>query len=417
MKYRKCLKIVGNRAVNGVVKVSGSKNAALPLIAASLFIKGKTILNNVPDIEDVRNLLKILSYLNVDYTFKENRLVLDTTNIERKNLDIEEVNKFRASYYLIPFLIEENKSLIFSGVGGCNFENRPIDIHLDILKRVGVKISYGNGKYKFDTLSFKELDYRFLKKSLGATINSILLGLRTQKQINICNYSNEPEVIDVIHFLNKAGLDINVNDDNISFMLKTPLNSIEYDVMPDRIEAETFALIGLGLGRIGIFDFIKKDHVAFLNFLDKYKIVYTLEDNFLLINQEKIKVDEAIKLDCFPNFSTDIGPILLSYLLLNSSMFIIRDHIYKKRLYNLLFYRSSYYFQNDNLVVNPLLINKENHEFYGTNLRDTMAYLYYCLTHEGYYTLYGLEHLERGYENLIDKLISLNCIVEIEDEN
>ena len=416
MNDKKCLKIIGNKQVNGVIKTSGSKNAALPLIAASLFLKGETILKNVPDILDVRRMLEILKHLNVKYQFKDNVLKIDSTNMEYKNLDIEVVKKLRGAYYYIPPLLKENSSLLFYQVGGCSFEKRPIDLHLDLIKSIGGKITYNNSLYQIRINKFNNLHYTFKKKSLGATINAILLGIKTQLPTTIINYSIEPEVICVIDFLKRAGLEIKKDDKSVSFQLKTQLKGIEYEIIPDRIEAETFGLLGLGLGRIGIFDFNKEHHLSFLKFLDECKIVYTLEDNYLLINKEIINEPPNIKLDNYPFLSTDIGPILLSFLLLQNKMFIIKDEIYPTRLNNLKFYKDMFYFNNYELLVNPIKRNKRNNVFYGSNLRDTMAYLYYALTHDGEYFIYGYEHLIRGYENIIDKLISLNCSIEVLDE-
>ena len=137
MNSGKCLRIIGNQPVNGVIRVSGSKNASLPLIAASLLLDDEITLENVPEINDIFNMLELLSYLNVKYIFKDNRLVIDSKNMVKKDLNIPLFSSFRASYYLLPILLNENEILRFRNVGGCNFENRPIDIHLDLFSQIG----------------------------------------------------------------------------------------------------------------------------------------------------------------------------------------------------------------------------------------------------------------------------------------
>ncbi|MBE6143802.1 MAG: hypothetical protein E7177_07460 [Erysipelotrichaceae bacterium] len=417
MKNRKYLKVIGNKIANGIIKASGSKNAALPIIAASLFLEGEVILNNVPDILDVRKMLDILTYLNVKYSYENNKLIINAKDLEYKDLNIKEVSSLRASYYLIPILLNENSSLEFINVGGCNFEKRPIDIHLELIKKVGGKIREIDNGYLIKVNTFSSLEHSFKNKSVGATINAILIGLKTKKKVKITNYALDPEIMDFITFLQRAGLLLEMDDNSITFQRKTPLKGIEYTIMPDRIEAETYALIGLGLGRVGIFDFIKEHHEAFLLFLNENNVVYSLEDNFLLINKEEIKKSNILILDHFPSLSTDIGPILLTYLLGQDKMFVIKDNVYHSRLSKLRFFNSCFSFQFDSLLVNPRNVEKRNNTFYGSNLRDTMAYLYFALTHEGEYYIYGYEHLIRGYENIIDKLISLDLIVEIEDED
>lgn len=417
MNKSKCIKVKGNKTVNGVIKVSGSKNASLPIICASLFCNGEVILKNVPDILDIRNLIELLKYINVKCEFNDNVLKIDSSKIEYKNLDIPLMKTFRASYYLIPPLLKEHCTFKFTSVGGCSFEERPINFHIDLLKESGVEVINHEDLYYLKVDEFKDFEYTFKKKSLGATINGILLGLKTKRKVTLKNCSKEIEVLDLINFLEQCGLEILITEDSISFNGKTQLNPIEYEIMPDRIEAETFALIGLGLGRIGIFDFIKEHHHAFLDFLDKNKIVYTLEDDFLLVNKSLIEDSNLIELDSYPSLSTDIGPILLAYLLLGKKMFIIEDKVYPSRLSKLEYFTKSFKSLNNTLLVNPINIEGDNYILIGSNLRDTMAYLYYSLTHDGNYYIYGEEYLVRGYEEIINKLISLGCYVEEEDED
>ena len=417
MNKSKCIKVKGNQMVNGVIKVSGSKNASLPIICASIFCNGEVTLKNVPDILDIRNLIELLKYINVKCEFNDNVLKINPSKMEYKNLDIPLMKTFRASYYLIPPLLKENSTFKFSSVGGCSFEERPINFHIDLLKESGVEVINYEDLYYLKVGEFKDLEYTFKKKSVGATINGILLGLKTKKNIVLKNYSNEIEVFDLINFLKQCGLDIIITEDSISFNGKTQLNPIEYEIMPDRIEAETFALIGLGLGKVGIFDFIKDHHQAFLDFLDKNKIVYTLENDFLLVNKTLIEDSNLIELDVYPSLSTDIGPILLAYLLLGNKMFIIKDKVYPSRLSKLDYFSKCFKSVDNTLLVNTKNIKDDNYIFCGSNLRDTMAYLYYSLTHEGNFYIYGKEHLIRGYEEIINKLVSLGCYLEEEDED
>lgn len=413
MNKIKCLKIIGNQKVNGIIKTSGSKNASLPLIAASLLVRGKVKLHNVPRIDDVFKMLEILKYLNVDYSFKENDLVIDSSNYEYKNLNIPIFSSLRGSYYFLPVLLEKKRELRFSKVGGCNFCSRPIDIHLDVYNNAGVTSCIAGEDIVLYCEEPQEINYTFNKKSLGATINGILLGIKLNKKVKLFNPSLEEEVLNLIEFLKKGGIEFEIDEESICFTPKPLLNEVEIDVIPDRIEAETFALFGLALGRIGIFNFKKEHHQSFIKFMDDNKFVYSLEKDFLIVYQEEVKYSNKLIFDSYPFLPTDIGPVLLSFLLLGKRMFLLEDKVYPERLYNLFFYRDCYSFNGKQLLVNPLSINKENKIFYGKNLRETMAYLFYCLTHEGVYHLYGVEHVTRGYENIINKLVSLNCKIEV----
>lgn len=417
MNSGKCLRIRGNQPINGVIKVSGSKNASLPLIAASLLIDGEVTLENVPEINDIFNMLELLEHLNVKFTFKDNVLTIDSKEMKKRDLNIPLFSTFRASYYLIPILLKEHDVLIFRNVGGCNFENRPIDIHLDLFSQVGCDIFYSYEDIVLISHEFDGLNYTFNVPSVGATINAILLGVKTCKETTLINYSKEPEVECLIEFLSNAGIEFIKDDNKLSFTRKTALNPISFNVIPDRIEGETFALLGLALGKIGIIDFEEKHHQGLIKFLNSNYISFNLDQSFLLITKEITKEINDVVLDCFPELSTDIGPIILMYLMLGKKMFLMEDKIYKNRLQSLSFFTNCFSKTGEKLLVNPLNQETKNRIFYGTNLRETMAYLYYCLTHDGDFYLYGLEHLYRGYENIVDKLISLGCKLEVIDED
>lgn len=412
MNNKNYLKIFGGRPINGIIKVSGSKNASLPIIAASLLCNEKVVLKNVPFIKDVENMLELLKYLNVDFSFNDNILIIYPQTLKTKNLNIDLMKTFRAGYYLIPILLEEYSDFSFVNVGGCDFESRPIDIHLDLFRQFGARITSIEDKYLLKINKFKKIEYTFMKKTLGGSINAILLGIKSREKTIINNYSREPEVLDFLSFLQKAGLDIEISEDSISFRLKSPLKGIEYTIMNDRIEAETFALLGLSLGRIGIFGFTKEHHSSFLSFLDNNHMVYSLNDDFLLVSKEEINQGNFIVLDSYPSLSTDMGPIIFSFLLLGKKMFLLEDKIYKTRLTKLRFFQSAIKHNENLILVNPVKICHNNYIFYGTNLREAMGYLFYCLTHKGTYYLYGLDYIKRGYEDIVNKLISLNCNVE-----
>ena len=175
MKNRKYLKVIGNKIANGIIKASGSKNAALPIIAASLFLEGEVILNNVPDILDVRKMLDILTYLNVKYSYENNKLIINAKDLEYKDLNIKEVSSLRASYYLIPILI--------------------IFLVLISLKDINVIYNYNNVFTNFSSQQYSG----FVKSILYACYNCILL---IPVLVNLIKYVKSKKNILVISIIN-----------------------------------------------------------------------------------------------------------------------------------------------------------------------------------------------------------------------
>ena len=179
--------IKGDNYLQGNIEVSGSKNLALPLLSLVILMKKKTTLHNIPRIKDVEEFLKIYDYLNITYNWtNKNTLFVDSSNYKYKPLTIKEISTIRASYYLIGAMLNKEKKIQISYPGGCDFEKRPIDIHIDLFKDLGAEV------IEKETLEFefKELKSRKIKLkniSFGATINAILMALSLKEDIEIKN--------------------------------------------------------------------------------------------------------------------------------------------------------------------------------------------------------------------------------------
>ena len=195
----------------GIVFASGSKNIALPLICACLITRSKVKLKNVPDILDVRNLLDILNDLNVETKFTNNTLIIDSSNLLYEDFSFSKIKKLRASYYLLGALIPLNKKIIFTYPGGCNFQARPIDLHLYAFSCLNVKVEENDGFLVFthDDLHSGIID--FSKKSVGATINALLCSCQISGKTLIKNPCFDYEVMQVCDFLNRIGGSVIIN--------------------------------------------------------------------------------------------------------------------------------------------------------------------------------------------------------------
>ena len=190
--------IHGSKELSGEVIISGSKNCALTLIAGALLTNEEMILENIPCIKDIETFIRILSYLNIKTEFNNNILKINAFTIENKSLCIDDVKKFRASYYLIGSLINRFKKLEISKAGGCNFVNRPINYHLDLLKNFGVDYLEKEDNYYFDYHENDIEEYTLPYPSFGTTINGILFAISSKKNITLKNICTE---IEILHFI------------------------------------------------------------------------------------------------------------------------------------------------------------------------------------------------------------------------
>lgn len=410
------LKIKGGNLLKGVIEVKGSKNASLALIVASLLNKGEVKLYNVPDILDVRRLLNILKYLNVNVNFKDNILILDSSKIEYKSLLIDEVKKIRASSYLMgAFLSLFNKVEIFNP-GGCNFSNRPIDFHLNGFKEFGAIIQE-NENLIINLDNIKSGYYKIPKISVGTTINLLLFGALKNNLLIIDNVALEPEVEEVIDFLSLMGVEIiKIKERTLLIKGNKSLNkNVEYHVKNDRIEAASLALLGASIGdNLEIKGFNIYDNLYLLNIFLKLNVPFKLGVNSLTISKY---VDfEGIELETnpYPLLPTDIQPLLSVFLSLGKSSSIIKENIYPKRNNYIKELNKLNY--NLNVNNNLIIINNSNNlkgsHLVGEDLRGTFALLMGSLISDNTSYLKGKEYIERGYEDIFNRLRKIGANIE-----
>ncbi len=407
------LLIKGNEYLEGEVRISGSKNSALCLIAGALAIKRKVILYNIPKISDVFNFIKILQFLNVKCFFIEDSLFIDSTNLIYKDLDIEEVSKFRASYYLIGALLPLYKKVKIKYPGGCDFIKRPIDIHLKMFSDFGA--SYEEN----ETLEFTFNSYLhnriYLKNiSFGATINAILMGLNCDQEIIIENASNELEIDTFIEFLNKAGKKIIKKNRTITIS-KGSFHDVEFENIEDRIEIGTFAFIAASLGKIKMYP-VNKNHISYLeDVFRKLEITYYYIEDALVVEKSNISRSLILETGEYPLFPSDLQPILTAYLTTIKRIHVLKENIYNKRFSHveeLKKLHASIINEGNTILINGIFSLK-GCEVEAHDLRCAAALLVASLNAEGITIIKNIDYIFRGYENIIEKLINIGCSIEV----
>ena len=247
--------ITGGQTLNGELTVSGSKNAVLPIICATVLAGGPCTIENIPNIADVHSMLNILKKLGADVEkLDKNTIKIDTTNINTYEATFDLVSKLRGSYYLMGAFLGRFGKAVVSLPGGCKLGTRPIDQHLKGFQALGVDIEEAYGKITAETYDKEGLMYAnniYLDVvSVGATINLMLAACRAAGQTVIENCAREPHVVDVANFLNSMGAKIRGAGTDIIKITGVPhLHGVQtYSVIPDQIEAGTYMIAAAATG-------------------------------------------------------------------------------------------------------------------------------------------------------------------------
>ncbi len=411
----KSLEIKGNNFLKGEVSVNGSKNSALPIIAASILVRGKVLLKQIPNISDVIDMLKILDCLNVKYHYHDNNLEIDSSKIEYCDLLGDEVKRIRASYYFIGSLLSIFNKVKISTPGGCKIGERPIDLHIDVIEKIGANCKQEVNNVEMKINEYNKVIYHFKRKSVGATINALLASANSTKRIILTNVAIEPEVIDVINFLNKIGCKIKrVRNKFICLPNNKIVDQCEYKIIPDRIEAATYITLGLLTGDIKVNNVNVKHLKSFIKPLIKNNANLVVGDSYIIAKKSRIR-SFNIKAAEYPGFPTDAQPILFVLLALSEGNGIVVDNIFESRFKACIML---------NKMGASIDINKEEARYEGvrelngyeveaSDLRCAASLILAGLVANGKTVINRIEYIERGYNNIYNNLISLGASINL----
>lgn len=418
---KEILKIKGGRELSGEVCIGGAKNSLVALIPASIITKSVVKLNNVVPIDDTYTLINILRKLNVSVLYDDKScLYIDARKVRNTKLDNDDMKKMRASYYFMGALLSLFNKVEAFGPGGCNFGDRPIDLHLFAFSNLGVKCREENGVYSFVRGKTNIREFTFLKKSVGATINAILASCKIKRSIKINNCSLEPEVDDLINFLNKCGCNIIREDDSIIIDVNNKLNGCEYTVMPDRIEAGTFIIVGACLGNNLKIKNINIKHLEnVICPLEKIGVEILVKENYLIVNKGSFYKGIDFEVVPYPGFPTDLQQPLSVLLSLCDGESSIKETIYPARLSHI----DSLNKMNTSISIDEDVIKIEGNRQLkpasvdGKDLRGGISLVVAGLVANGVSFIDGVKYIKRGYSDLVYKLRKIGADITIERIN
>ncbi|MGN1300662.1 MAG: UDP-N-acetylglucosamine 1-carboxyvinyltransferase [Clostridia bacterium] len=411
--------IEGGEKLKGEVKISGSKNASLPIIAASILNAGKTKLYNIPDIHDTQVILKILKYLGCKIKKNNDRIEINSKYITKKEIPEDLMREMRSTVILAGALLGRFKKAKFSYPGGCDIGARPIDLHLKAFKKLGINIDeeYGFISCSCDKIIGTNIDLDF--PSVGATENIILATVLAEGKTVITNAAREPEIVDLVRMLKKMGANINGEGTNIIEINGVKkLFDVKYRVMPDRIEAGTFLCAGaITGGKVKILNVIPKQLTPIISKLEETGCRIKIKKNDIELEApQKLKAIE-IKTMPYPGFPTDMQPIFGAVMSVAKGTSIITENIFENRFKYLaeLKRMGAKNNQENSVAVIRGVKKLSGANVKSTDLRGGAAMVLAGIAARGITQVNNIEYILRGYENIDKKLRKLGANIQIKE--
>ncbi len=408
--------IKGGNKLKGEVSISGSKNGSLVLLAASLLAKGKTILNNVPDLKDIKTMLRVMEVLGVKYKFENNKLEIDATTLKTHKAPYDLVKTMRASIYVLgPLLARLGKAEV-SFPGGCVLGPRPINLHIEAMEMLGAKIKIEKGFIKATAKKMKGTEIFLNKASVGATVNILMASVLSQGVTVIKNAALEPEVGELIIFLNKMGAKIKGrNTDTLYIQGVNKLKPVIYNVIPDRIETATFLLAGIiTKSLITIKNTISKQISALTEILQQMGVNLNITETKIRIKAINKLEPAYIKTMTYPGFATDIHPLIAPLLTQVKGINVINETVFENRFaYVPELQRMGADIQvDDHIVVIKGEGALEGTAVMASDLRSGAALVLAGLIAKNETIVDRIYHIDRGYEGFENKLVKLGASIE-----
>lgn len=412
------IKIEGMHALTGEIEISGAKNSAVALIPASILCDEKVQISNVPNISDVDALEEIMTYLNAKIERKKDILEIDSTKIINKTIPEELSQKLRASYYFMSSLLGKYKHVEMYFPGGCSIGERPIDQTLKAYRALGAIVTEEENKYIIDAKELKGAKIYLDMPSVGATINAILVATKAKGKTIIENAAKEPEIVNVATFLNNMGAKITGAGTNIITITGVNyLHSSFDEVIPDRIEAGTYVIIGALLGEnLKIKNLIPSHIEALTSKLIEAGVDLKIEEDTITINRKKEYKSINIKTQPYPGFPTDLQQPMIPFLTKCKGTSTVEETIYENRFQNIADTNkmgANIIIKNNHLAKVKGITELHGKEVTAKDLRGGASMLICGLIAEGETTIDNVKYILRGYDDICNKLSKVGAKIEL----
>ena len=412
--------VVGGKKLEGCIEVQGSKNASLPILAATLLTEGVHVFENCPQITDVDEMLDILRELGCRVWTEKEKLYICAPEKVQGKIDKKHIISMRSSVILLGILLRENGMVCMEYPGGCVIGERPVDLHIKGLEKMGCRFEQDRKVLRARVERLRGADIFLEFPSVGATENLVLAAVKAEGKTRIWGAAKEPEIVHLCDFLNQCGAKIKgAGTDCIYIEGVLKLRSCSYKIPSDRIVAGTYLMCALATkGEILLKNAPIWEMDSVLDVLQKMGAVIEVGNNSVYINGKKTLVAQTVKTGVYPGFPTDLQSMLLVLMCCTVGKGTIKETIYENRFHivNELRKMNSSMTVNDNevLVCGPekltgtCVLAKE--------LRGNAALIMAGLIAGGETEILNCSYVKRGYEDICRDLRSLGAII-YEDED
>ena len=379
-------------------------------------------ISNVPNITDVHLLIEMMKILGSHIEFKNGCLHIDNRNAHNDKIDTNYASKLRASYYFMGVLLSKYGKAEIAYPGGCVIGSRPINFHIEGFKKLGAKVEIEeDNKYLITAEKLVGTDIFFDIASVGATLNIMFAAVKAEGTTRIFNAAKEPEIVNVASFLNTMGAKVyGAGTSQITIEGVSELHDGIVEVIPDRIEAGTYIMMGSLLGNNLEIKGVLKEHLgAVLTKLQEVGCKFIYKDNSIIVNKTEHLKPVNIKTLVYPGFVTDLGQPMSTFLTQCEGDSIFEETIYENRMRHVKYLNMmGASIDADNKIAyihGKTPLHGTNVE--ATELRAGAAMLFAGMIADGTTVISNIEHILRGYENIVDKLSNVGASIKIIEED
>ncbi|MFB0919210.1 MAG: UDP-N-acetylglucosamine 1-carboxyvinyltransferase [Clostridiaceae bacterium] len=408
--------INGGNRLYGTVDINGAKNAAVAIIPAAIMSSGIVTLENVPDIADVNSYIKILQHLGCKVEFKDNTLTIDPRGLDKLVASTEEVRSMRGSYYLIGALLGRYGKATVDMQGGCQIGDRPIDQHTKGFESLGATVESDEVSTTATAESLKGAHIYFDVVTVGATMNVMLAAVFAKGTTTLENAAREPHVVDLANFLNTMGADIKgAGTDVIRIKGVEELKGCTYSVIPDQIEASTYMLAAAACGgEVKINNVIPKHLESISSKLVEMGADIEEKDDYLIVRNDKRLKAIHIKTLPYPGFPTDVQQPMTTLMCIADGRSTVYESIYENRFMHLaeLNKMGALAVSENRTAGIEGVPHLTGTKVRATDLRAGAALIIAGLVAIGTTEITDIEHIDRGYPHIEEKLRALGADIE-----
>lgn len=409
------LKIAGGYPLEGTIKVSGAKNSAVALIPATILADSPVTIEGLPDISDVRTLQDLLEEIGGTVSFEDGEMSVDPSTMVSMPLPSGKVKKLRASYYLMGAMLGRFKKAVIGLPGGCHLGPRPIDQHIKGFEALGAEVTNEQGAIYLRADELKGARIYLDVVSVGATINIMLAAVRAKGRTIIENAAKEPEIIDVATLLSNMGAKIKgAGTDVIRIDGVDELHGCRHTIIPDRIEAGTFMILAAAAGKGVLIDNVIPLHMeSVIAKLREMGVPVEANDDQIFIGKADKLKSVDIKTLVYPGFPTDLQQPFTALLNRAEGSAVVTDTIYSARFKHIDELRrmnATIKVEGRSAIINGP-VQLQGAKVKASDLRAGAALVIAGLMAEGVTEVTGLEHIDRGYSDLVEKLEGLGATI------